>query len=280
MSNQSSKFEPLLVALDGHWHEKRAQLPVGLRERLARDLAGIVYEQWDSLIEDGRRYQAAYWDYRNDPAPEAEEKRTIDWDGVVVGWDYWQKVPLLTAEEFSVLRHVHDPRNFVDEKNNIPGGDGRTLGERVNDDVRIIERTHGLDAKKAMQEWVSWAQKQDWGIPSYLLAAADRDGDADADQPRRTKPVTSKKIIAVFVIPGQASNKKWWDRRMGEVKDYGLTGCRASPGRGKRPSLWYPDQIAGWLIDKKYMSTQQVAKILRKEFPECSETADMLDVQN
>jgi len=276
MSQQSLNFELLTVALDGHWREQLAQLPTQLRERLARDLSGIVYDCWDSLTEDGRRKQAAWWDYDNNPA--LEKVRTNDWNMAVVDWPYWKQVPSLTAQEFCVLRHVHDPRDFDAERDGIPGGKGKTLGARVSDDLRIIDRSLSADEKKPIQGWIVWALEQGWDVPGYLQDPDNVD-DASPAHPGRSKPVTSRKIKAAFVIPHEKDSAAWWDQRMREAKDYGLVGHRAARGRGNVASLWYPDQIAGWLVDKNHMAAGQVAKILRREFPDCSESADLLDPQ-
>lgn len=276
MSQQSLNFESLVAALDGHWREQLAQLPTQLRERLARDLSGIVYDCWDSLTEDGRRKQAAWWDYDNNP--ELEKVRTNDWNMAVVDWLYWKQVPSLTAQEFCVLRHVHDPRDFDAERDGIPGGEGKTLGARVSDDLRIIERSLSAGEGKPIRDWIAWAMEQGWDVPGYLQVPDNAD-DVSLAHTTGPRPVTSRKIKVAFVIPRQPNNGAWWDQRMRDAKDYGLAGCRAARGRGRQASLWRPGEIAGWLVDKKHMTAEQVANILRKHFPDCADAADYLDPQ-
>lgn len=170
----------LEALLEEHIQKKRADLPAELRERLAKGLNEMVWEMWDSLPEEERRKQCEDWIERHHPALEA--KRVKEWDECTVGWYYWQKVSSLTAQEFCILRHVHDPRKFDDDQNCTPGGEGKTLGERVSDDVRIIERAEGQNVTKPVKEWVSWAQKQSWELPSYLRALAEEGGDINTDQ--------------------------------------------------------------------------------------------------
>ena len=90
-------------------------------------------------------------------------------------------------------------------------------------------------------------------------------------------PVSAATIKARFVVPNVTHNGRWWDQRMRDAKRYGLAGSRASKGTGKRPSLWYPHRVAGWLVDKQHMTEKQVAAILRRNFPDCADTADLLD---
>jgi hypothetical protein len=266
-----SKFISLVGDLKGWFDKPLTDLPTAKRQRVERDFPFAFL--WDKLKAFQRQSGAEQWDYQNDPA--LEEQRMIDWDEAVVDWAYWNSVPLLTAEEFSILRHVFDPRDFAAERATIPGGEGRTLGERVSDDVRIIERAVADNNMKPIEEWVSWAQQQGWEIPAYLRAPADAGG--DADRIKGAKPVASSKIKAAFAIPRENNNDSWWDTRMRDAKDYGLIDSRAAPGRGSRPSLWYPDRIAGWLLDKKHFQSKQIAGILRRSFPDCADYADVID---
>jgi hypothetical protein len=161
-------FDSLTLALEDWFDKPIDALPDELRLRVETDLSLIP---WENLSADGQRSIAAQWDYQNDPA--LEDSRTADWEAALVDWDYWQQLPSLTAQEFCILRHVHDPREFEGEQTNTPDGIGKTLGARVSDDVRIIHRSLGSDSKKPIAEWVIWAQQQSWNIPAYLRFIVD-----------------------------------------------------------------------------------------------------------
>ena len=93
-----------------------------------------------------------------------------------------------------------------------------------------------------------------------------------------TQPVSKADIVFYFKVKSdEATNEKWWDRRMRDASRYGLIDCRASQGRGKVPPMFYPDRIAGWLIDQEHMDKHAAAEILRKHFPQCAEVAELLD---
>ena len=190
---KAREFSVLVAMLEEHGREERAKIPEVLRERLARDLHPIAWEKWDSWSEEERYRQGVDWVAQHHPG--LETNRQTGWDKYVVDWVYWQQVPSLTAQEFCILRHVHDPRKFEDDRNSIPSGEGKTLGERVSDDVRIIERSLGPDAKKSAQEWVSWAHQQGWGIPSYLRNLADEGDAIGADKDRDETSNTSHATI-------------------------------------------------------------------------------------
>ena len=93
-------------------------------------------------------------------------------------------------------------------------------------------------------------------------------------------PVFALKIMQHFVVNANAdSNNAWWRARMRDAKRYKLESCRGSAGQpGKKDSsMWFPERIAGWLVDKRHMSAERVSAVLRKHFPECADYADMLD---
>ncbi len=97
----------------------------------------------------------------------------------------------------------------------------------------------------------------------------------------RSKPVSSRKIKSAFAMQSSTTGGKesdaWWGQRMRDAKDYDLVPCRASPGRARKPSFWYPDQLAGWLVDKNYMTEKQVAEVLRQHFPDCPYCSDVAE---
>jgi hypothetical protein len=163
-------FESLATALEGWFDKPLDALPGELRQRVETKLSLIP---WENLSADGRRSIAAQWDCQNDPA--LEDSRAAGLEAAIVDWGYWQKLTSLTAQEFCILRHVHDPRKFDDERNSIPGGVGKPLGERVSDDLRIIDRSLGSDTKNSIKNWIIWAQKHSWDIPVYLRPLVEED---------------------------------------------------------------------------------------------------------
>jgi hypothetical protein len=253
---KEQEFSALVVMFEAHGHKRREKIPRKLRERLAQDLPEFVWAMWDTLTEVDRHAQGVKWIEKYDPA--LEPKRQREWDESLVDWPYWHTVPKLTAQEFCILRHVHDPRKFVRDQNSVPDGEGKTLGERVADDVRIIDRSLGADAKKPGGEWVSWAQTQNWVIPSFLqmLAVIRADGGAsseiDSPEPQENScsPVKAWQISSHFpVIANADENEMWWKNVMRDAKRYGLKDCRCGDGKkGVGGSLWRPELVAGWLV--------------------------------
>lgn len=86
-----------------------------------------------------------------------------------------------------------------------------------------------------------------------------------------SQAVTSKQIIAAFPVQEDiVANEGWWKTRLRDPENYGLLECRAmkgKPGRGSNPSLWYPMRIAAWLLEKKLMSNNAIAKAIENHFP-------------
>jgi hypothetical protein len=135
------------------------QLPPELRPKVRTEASGSL---WDSFTEEQRRS----WCEQTD--------RQRFFDEACVDWIYWGTLKTLTATEFCMLRHVQDPRTFEDDKNSIPGGKGKTLGELVSDDLRIIERSMGEAAvvPRKLNEWIAYAEAQGWNIPPFMRAHA------------------------------------------------------------------------------------------------------------
>lgn len=213
-------FESLVVALEGWFDKDLADLPADKRRRVERDFPYPDY--WDGNDAAWRRHESERWDYRNNPA--LEETRTADWDGTTVGWNYWQKVSSLTAQEFCILRHVCDPRKFEKKQSDTPGGEGKTLGERVSDDVRIVERSLGPGTMKPVQQWVLWAHAQGWLVPSYLQRASvaqsapgsegelsQADASPDDGKPNLRKGRNSRGAVKAWVASEARNNVKTGD---------------------------------------------------------------------
>lgn len=180
-------FESLTLALEGWFEKPLSDLPDGLRERVENE---DLLKLWDSLSANQRRSAALQLDYVMDPA--RAEERDAAWNEVSVDWDYWKQVPALTAQEFCILCLLHDPRGFESEKTFTFGGAGKALGELVDDDVRIIERTLGPDITRPIPEWIAWAKLQNWDMPSYfrdyeksggaIVAASNRPSNSGHDE--------------------------------------------------------------------------------------------------
>jgi hypothetical protein len=121
------------------------------------------------------------------------------------------------------------------------------------------------------QEWYD-ATRGENGTSDFPLAAGFLTALLNAGQAARAHlgaPRPSADIIAAFKVkPGDAENKKWWDDRMRGAKKYELLDARASHGRAKQQSQWYPTAVAGWLIDKKHLSKPIVRRAMEKHFPD------------
>jgi hypothetical protein len=95
----------------------------------------------------------------------------------------------------------------------------------------------------------------------------------------RTRSVSSNQIIGAFLVkPDPANNVSWWDLRLTNAGRFKLLEfkCRASTGRGKTPSRWYPDLVADWLVSKGHMSARDAAAVLKAHFPDCADAAERL----
>lgn len=88
------------------------------------------------------------------------------------------------------------------------------------------------------------------------------------------------------VFPNADDNEKWWKEKMADAKRYGLLECRVGEGKkGKGGgSLWRPDMIAGWLVDRHSRGKESLpADAVRrglKQFPGCEAIADEMFPQD
>jgi hypothetical protein len=92
------------------------------------------------------------------------------WEEEAVDWLFWREVEALSAKQFSLLRNVCDPRNFEAQKDIIPGGVGKTLEQRMNDDLLILDDGN----TRKIREWVNLACKKELNIPGYLKVFLDK----------------------------------------------------------------------------------------------------------
>jgi len=100
-------------------------------------------------------------------------------------------------------------------------------------------------------------------------------GNSEVD--RLNKAVSKEDIIFYFIVEKDGQkNRKWWEARMRDAKRYGLSECRASRGRGGQPSMWIPDEVAGWLIDKGHMDQTKALQVVQEHFPACADSIEYL----
>jgi hypothetical protein len=159
-------------------------------------------------------------------SPEGRQAAQDAWDEMIVGWAYWLQLRTLSAQEFCILRHIHDPRKFDDEREHFPGGEDPSLGQRVEDDLRLIAAdpriTGGL--RHSLDEWVAWAKLSGLACPHFLQsAAAQAVSTQHADLPATIKPgIKAKQFIAKYsasVKGGERYLNKWFagtSRKKGE----------------------------------------------------------------
>lgn len=175
----------------------------------SKPLAGSIKKAAVARKEAGQRENQFLVE---EPLSEEDAAQQVEWDRCVSGMEYWENVALLTAHEFCCLRHIHDPRNFEQEKNTIPGGTGKTLESRVADDERIIERDPAIDGKRAMSlaDWVTWAEHKNWAIPGFISRATENpnsDGGSSAKQKvcegAKDQPLKMKKAALVAMLESE-----------------------------------------------------------------------------
>lgn len=101
------------------------------------------------------------------------------------------------------------------------------------------------------------------------------------------QPVSAWQVWHHFpVFPNADDNEKWWKEKMADAKRYGLLECRVGEGKkGKGGgSLWRPDMIAGWLVDRHSRGKESLpADAVRrglKQFPCCEAIADEMFPQD
>lgn len=77
------------------------------------------------------------------------------------------------------------------------------------------------------------------------------------------------------------ANAQWWKQKMRDAFRNGLAECRVGGGKkGPGGSLWRPDLVAGWLVDRHAKGRDGLGKnavhAALKRFTGCSEVADDL----
>ena len=88
------------------------------------------------------------------------------------------------------------------------------------------------------------------------------------------------------VIRDIDANEIWWKEKMADAERYGLLGCRVGEGKKGRGvgSLWRPDMIAGWLVDRhakgKAGLPVDTARSGLKKFIGCEDIAEQVFPQD
>ena len=241
---------PLTQLLKDWVNTPMADLPVDIKA-LAEEACFPL--PWDKLSAALRREYASMYDDEirqrdapNDPAGETE----VDFWG-----DFFAKKAAL-EEAIEAWEIVATPTALdLDKKEN-----------RLNDLYN--------DLAKIRNEQVHTLALADFGLGNAA---------APFSRSNTTCQAVSKDEIKRFfqVLPDPNKNGKWWDKKMRNAVDCHLDQCRVGKGKtGPGGSLWRPDLIAGWLVDRDEKNLQGLNSIrvrgMLKKFPECVELAERM----
>jgi len=143
-------------------------------------------------------------------------------------------------------------------------------------DILSARRNFGLQFPCSPIELMSWYERtrESNGVSDFPLAPGFElelrriQGAAPSDR----LSVPSSKVAAAFAVkPDPAENRAWWDRRFRDPNKYGgavLTAARAAKGHQKYPSRWYPDVLAAWLVERGFLSREDVLRAIAQHFPD------------
>lgn len=117
------------------------------------------------------------------------------------------------------------------------------------------------------------------------IEAEDFGADEEIDEPAAGSchPVIAALIRQYFPVVRDAdANDEWWKDKMGDANRYGLLECRVGEGKKGRSrsggSIWRPDMIAGWLVDRHTNGKEglpaDAARKGLKQFPGCEDVAE------
>lgn len=203
-------------------------------------LSAFFPMSWDALSADQRRNMARQIDSRQDLAIEAERKY---W------WDFFERK---SALEKLILEW---------ESTAAP-----TASDLLIKEEQLANLRSEL-AQMANQE--RHAQGNSSAKIERTIQAASP-----------CQPAISGDISWHFrVIYDRDKNNAWWKQRMRDAKRNGLLKCRVGEGRkGPGGSLWRPDMVAGWLVDRWHKKKQGLnideARSALLNFPGCQEMAE------
>lgn len=87
------------------------------------------------------------------------------------------------------------------------------------------------------------------------------------------------------VLSEPSANIDWWKKMMRDAKRNGLDVCRVGEGKkGPGGSLWRPDLVAAWLVDRHAKSLQGLASAavggMLKHFSGCEDAAESMFTGN
>lgn len=256
-------FESLTLALDGWFDKSLDELPVALRQRVEKELGFHALwevlkpeerQRWDNLKEEeqrmvaittanNRRNLALARDYNNDPATEQDRQSRRD----------------------SFLRMV-DLDKAISEWESVATPVASDLAQK---EARLVEFRQERDRmKRRLQERADY-------YPGRIVSAG-----RGALSTSPIEPVSAALIREHFrVLRDADANDEWWKTNMRDAKRNGLTQSRVGDGQKGQGggSLWRPDLIAGWLVDRQGKSRQglsaNAARTALKKFAGCEEIA-------
>ncbi len=160
----------------------------------------------------------------------------------------------------------------------LPAMDDKSLTElssRGQVELLQAEAKFTLSFPCPPQDFVTWYDHtratngvSDFPLAEGFLKVFSRQENAKASSVHGPATLSST-VIAMFQVKSNPTdNKKWWDDRMRNPKKYGLQEARASVGRAKQQSKWYPGIVAGWLVDKKHLTPGKASRALSSSFPD------------
>lgn len=233
-------YVPLLEALKGHFEQSLDALPDALR----RPVAELFYPlRWDDCDPGYRRRLVEHSATR--PSSEASEEER-------------QFVENLFALEDQCMQEIVDLKTITCSS--------------VSD--YELKKSKLADAERKLAQ----IKLQRCEARGDYLEVED-----SAISTSSCQPADSEQIVRNFRVHlNEDQNAAWWESQMRNASrgKFKLADCRVGAGRKGRgaKTLWRPDQIAGWLIDRYErkldgMSSSAASTALKK-FPGCADIAD------
>lgn len=118
------------------------------------------------------------------------------------------------------------------------------------------------------------------GIEAEDFGCHDETQSGESAQP--CQAVGASEIRRHFrVFSESGANIDWWKKMMREAKRNGLDECRVGRGKtGPGGSLWRPDLVAAWLVDRHAKNLEGLASAaaggILKHFSGCAEAAETM----
>jgi hypothetical protein len=237
-----SKYKPLINELVAWFEKPLGELPEDLRARVLSDFFPMP---WDTLSADQRRSMAMQMDYQYDPATETDRKY---W------WEFFERKTAL-EKRISEWERAATP----------------TASDLSQKEMRLSE---------LCRELARMTDEEQSGRGGN--GAAESDDERCGPVGSTCPPATSADISHHFrVVHDPDNNDMWWKKCMRNAKRNGLVICRVGEGKpGPGGSLWRPDLVAGWLVDRKEEKKEglgiDAARSALSKFPGCQEIAETL----